>query len=368
MKPSLRTLFPALALLVLSLLVPASAMQKMGRLASGSSTLVSGKVVMDDGSQVPPNIVIQRVCSGSVQTVTRTDLNGAFRFQWASASSPLTMPDATEAGGRQTPLPRDAGPLGNDSLGNRLMNCQLRANLAGYRSDSVDLSLDEGSDTIDTGSILLHRLKDGEGNSISATSLRAPKSAAKAYDSGLQSLAKNKPADAEKDFEKAVSIYPGYAEAWDTLGKLREQQKSYGPAREAFLKALEADPKLVVPYTELGFLAAEQRQWEESARYLDQALKLDATGYPEGWYADAVADYNLKLYDAAEARVREYLRLNPKNLNPRAHYLLAVTLIQNNNPTAGAAELSNYIALDPNAPDIPTLKQQLAEIQKQIGK
>jgi predicted Zn-dependent protease len=81
-----------------------------------------------------------------------------------------------------------------------------------------------------------------------------------------------------------------------------------------------------------------------------------------------VADYNLKLYDAAEARVREYLRLNPKNLNPRAHYLLAVTLIQNNNPTAGAAELSNYIALDPNAPDIPTLKQQLAEIQKQIGK
>lgn len=339
----------------------------MGRLASGSSTLVSGKVAMDDGSPVPPDIVIQRVCSGSVQTVARTDLKGAFRFQWASPSSPL-MPDATEAGGRQTPLPRDAGPLGNDSLGNRMANCQLRANLAGYRSDRVDLSLDEGSDNIDAGSILLHRLKDGEGNSISTTSLKAPKNAAKAYDSGLQSLAKNKPADAAKDFEKAVSIYPGYAEAWNTLGKLREEQKSYGPAREAFLKAVEADPKLVVPYTELGFLAAEQRQWEESARYLDQALKLDATGYPEAWYADAVADYNLKLYDAAEARVREYLMLNPKNLNPRAHYLLAVTLIQNNNPTAGAAELSTYIGLDPNAPDIATLKQQLADIQKQLGK
>jgi tetratricopeptide (TPR) repeat protein len=246
-----------------------------------------------------------------------------------------------------------------------MLNCELRANLAGFRSDRVDLSKTDATENFDVGSIVLHPLKEGEGNSISTTSLQAPKNATKAYESGLQSLAKNKPEEAAKDFEKAVAVYPNYADAWTTLGKLREQQKSFGPAKEAFLKAVEADPKLVFPLTELGFFAAEQHQWEESARYLDQALKLDPIRYPEAWYAEAVADYNLKLYDAAEAGVREYIRLNPKNLNPRAHYLLGITLIQKKDRAAAAAELKTFIEMEPNAPDIGTLKEQLAELQKE---
>jgi tetratricopeptide (TPR) repeat protein len=362
MKHSPRALFPVFPALALTLL-PALAwpQSRMGQRSSGSTTLVSGRVVMDDGSPVPSGIAIQKVCDGSVQSVAQADVAGNFRFQWSRSGSPL-MPDITESSGRQS---ANGGYGGADPLGSRMINCELRANLAGYRSAKVDLSRDDGADSVDVGSIMLHRIKDGEGSSISATSLQAPKNAVKAYENGLQSLAKNKPEEAAKDFEKAVAIYPNYADAWTTLGKLRQQQKSMGPAKEAFLKALEADPKLVFPNTELGFFAAEQHQWEESARYLDRALQLDPIGYPEAWYADAVADYNLKLYDAAEARVREYIRLNPKSFNPRAHYLLGITLIQKKDRVAGVAELKTYIELDPNAPDLATVKEQLAELEKQ---
>ena len=92
----------------------------------------------------------------------------------------------------------------------------------------------------------------------------------------------------------------------DEPGELRLQQKQYGPAKEAMMKALDADPKMASPYIQLGMLAAEQRQWEDAARNLDRALKLDPIDYAEAWYVDAVANFNLKLYDAAEASARQY--------------------------------------------------------------
>ena len=349
-----------------------------GRATNGNlnrSISISGKVVMDDGSPVPQDIVIERVCSGTPHAVAYADSQGRFSFRWGAqdAGSPA-LTDASDAGtgSRHTTGggfggSQSAGgsnPLAADPLGNRMMNCELRAELAGYRSGTVKIPNDIHMDNSDVGLILLHRQGAREGSSVSATSFLAPKEARKAYENGTRLLLKNKPDGAAKEFEKAVAIYPKYADAWMSLGQLRLQQKQYGPAKEAMMKALDADPKMASPYIQLGMLAAEQRQWEDAARNLDRALKLDPIDYAEAWYVDAVANFNLKLYDAAEASARQYLGSNAKNLNPRAHYLLAITLIKKRNEVAGIAELRNYIHLDPNAPDMGMVKQQLAEVEK----
>src|SRR5947209_12048501 len=57
---------------------------------------ISGKVKMDDGSPIPPNIVIQRVCNGNPRSVAYTDSKGHFSFQWGQTNS--FMADASEAG------------------------------------------------------------------------------------------------------------------------------------------------------------------------------------------------------------------------------------------------------------------------------
>jgi tetratricopeptide (TPR) repeat protein len=182
----------------------------------------------------------------------------------------------------------------------------------------------------------------------------------------LQSLLQNKPEDAAKDFEKAVAIYPKYADAWAALGKLRLRQKAFAPAKEAFIKAVEADPKLVSPYQELGMLSAQDQQWEDSARYLDRAVQLDPIEYPQAWYADAVAHYNLKGYDAAEVSAREAIRHDPKHLYPRADYLLGMVLIAKKNYADGAAELKTFMSLSPDAPDFNTVKAQLAVLENAL--
>jgi tetratricopeptide (TPR) repeat protein len=330
-------------------------------------------VVMDDGSPVPPNITIQRVCSGMVHSVAYTDSKGRFSFQWGQPNSAV-LADASDAGsgsrhstnsgfgGSQSAGGSNA--LATDPFSNRMINCQLRADVAGYRSDVVNMFRGSSMENPDVGSIFLHRLAGVEGSSISATSFLAPKDAKKAYERGLQSLLKNKPADATKDFEKAVAVYPKYADAWMTLAKVRLQEKSYGPAREALMKALDADAKLVGPYVELGLLSAQQQQWEDSARYLDRAVKLDPIDFPQAWYTDAVADYNLKRYDAAETSAREAIKLDPQHLNARADYLLGMVLIEKKNYADAAAELKTFMKLAPNAPDFETAKEQLAELER----
>ncbi len=332
---------------------------------------ISGKVAMQDGLPVPPNVTIQRICGGASTTVAYTDSKGRFSFQWGDRNT--VVADASDAGFGSS---RNAGSFGgaqssggangpgSDPLGSRMMNCELRANVSGYTSDVVNLYSRRSVDSPDIGLIVLHRIAGVEGSSVSITSMMAPKEAKKAYERGLQLQLKNKPDDALKDFEKAVAIYPAYAEAWMNVGKLRLEKHDLEPARAALQKAIEADSKLVAPYVELGLLAAREAKWQESGRYLDRAVRLDPVDFPQAWYADAVANYNLRNYDVAERSAREAKRLDPRHANPRSGYLLGLVLAEKKDYAGAAVELTAFIELAPNAPDATEVKEQLRKLEK----
>ncbi len=337
---------------------------------------ITGKVVMQDGSEVLPNITIQRVCSGISKTVAYTDSQGRFSFQWNDRNR--IVADAADAGSGSN-RNGDSGGFGSaqsagggnalatDPFGSRMMNCELRASLAGFTSDTVKLFNHGAADTPDIGIIVLNRIAGIEGSSISITSMLAPKNARRAYEHGLQALLKNKPGDASKDFEKAVAVYPQYADAWVELGKVRLQQHAIAPARTALKNAMKSDPKLVAPYMELGLLAAKDANWQESARYLDRAVELDPVDFPQASYADAVANYNLKRYDAAEKSARVAVRLDPRHANPRSVYLLGLVLAEKQDFAGAVAELNAYMTLAPNAPDRAQVQEQLGQIRKLMG-
>lgn len=337
---------------------------------------ISGKVVMDDGSAVLQNITIERVCSGISKTVAYTDSNGRFNFRWGDGN--MIVADASDAGSGPTRNSSSGGygssqsagganALAADPFGNRMMNCGVRASVAGYSSDAISLFNRQIADNPDVGSIVLHRIAGVEGLSISVTSMQAPRAAKSAYERGLQSLLKNKPNDAAKDFEKAVALYPNYADAWVNLAKLRLAQQSVEPARAALSKAMQADPKLVAPYLELGLLAAKDGKWEESGRYLDRAVELDPIDFPQAWYADAVANYNLKKYDAAEKSARAAVKLDQRHVNPRSDYLLGLVLVEKKDYAGAAEELTMFMKLAPNAPDLAQVKDRLGQIEKLAG-
>jgi tetratricopeptide (TPR) repeat protein len=249
-------------------------------------------------------------------------------------------------------------------IGGSIGACELRASLAGYTSDTVNLFMHRSMDNPDVGRIVLHRNTAVEGVSVSATSLNAPKDARKAYEHGLTSLHKGKQAEAGKDFEKAVEIYPTYADAWVELGRLRVAAQQAEPARDAFKKAMSADSKLVTPWLELGLMSAREQKWQDSAGYLDRALQLDPVDFPQAWYVDAVANFNLKKLDPAEKSAREAVKLDPQHRNPRADYLLGLVLMEKRDYAGAAVELKNYLAMAPTADNHEEVRKQIEQIEK----
>jgi tetratricopeptide (TPR) repeat protein len=111
-------------------------------------------------------------------------------------------------------------------------------------------------------------------------------------------------------------------------------------------------------------LAASDANWQESSKYLDRALELDPVDYPQAWYADAVANYNLERHDAAEKDARAAVKLDPKHVNPRAGYLLGLILGEKHDYAGAIAQLNEFIKLAPNAPDLAQVKERLADFEK----
>lgn len=319
---------------------------------------------MDDGSPLPINVNIQSVCLNKQRTVAHASSSGEFGFQWADNTGSI-FEDASENSRLPSTLANNSG--GSSSGPSRLdplANCELRAELAGYTSSRISLYQHNSLDAFDVGVIVLHRRTEDEGRTVSALSLRAPKDAKKNFEKGTEQAKANKPADAAASFQKAVASYPQYADAWFSLGQVERQMGARDEARTDFQKAMDLDDKLVGPWQQLGFLASDASKWDEAVHYLDQAVRLDPMS-PMPWYFDAMANYNIQKFDAAERDVRAEMKLNPGQ-NPRSEYLLGLILIARKDMAGGAAALRAYLATTPNGPDSEMAKKQLSRVEGQL--
>jgi len=123
--------------------------------------------------------------------------------------------------------------------------------------------------------------------------MQAPKAAQKAFERAGDELRQNKPDHAEKHLQAAVAVFPKFAEAWYALGLIHEQRRRVDDARSMFSRAIDADDKFVSPYVELARLAGVERKWQEVVDLTNRALALNPLDIPEGFYFNALANFNL---------------------------------------------------------------------------
>jgi hypothetical protein len=95
-------------------------------------------------------------------------------------------------------------------------------------------------------------------------------------------------------------------------------------------------------------------------------VRLDPMNSPMAWYFSAVANYNLGRFDAAERSVRAEMKLE-RIRNPRAEYLLGLTLIARKDLKGGADVLRGYIQSSPNGTDVESAKEQLGRAESRLG-
>lgn len=340
---------------------------------------LTGRVMIDDGTAPTESVTIERVCHGQPHAEGYTDTKGYFSIQLFQANSGV-LQDASEdptvrsgmggmgggigqVGGASSPS--NSGTLTQERL---LLDCELRAKAAGFRSQSIMLANRRAMDPPDVGVILLHRNSGSEeGSTVSAVSLAAPKDAHKAYTKGLELLKKTKTGDALASFERAVEVYPHYAAAWYEIGRIELAAGDNAAAHHALEQAVQSDPKFVLPYLELSNLELRAQKWQALADVTDKIIKLNSFDYPQAFYYNAAANYYLKNLDKAEKNAREADRLDTRHEIPKNLHLLGVILAQRQDYAGAAEKFRAYLQLAPDADDAATVRKQLAQVETALA-
>jgi len=319
--------------------------------------------MLDDGSPAPADVVIERVCDAIPRPETYTDPNGGFSFEVGGPTSGLVA-DASYAPGRigfgatSGPDPVTGRVISSETS---LFNCELRASLPGFRSDVVSLS-DRGFFDYDVGTIVLHRLAEVQGYTVSATTGLAPPNAQKAYRNGIKRARNGNWEKAEAQLREAVEEYPRYAVAWQALGEVLEEQQRPAEAREAYEKAVEADSSYISPHLLIALLAARESDWEEMQTASSQVIRLNPFDFPQAYYFQSVARANLNDLAGAERSAREAIERDVQERYPDVVRLLGLVLAEQGEVAEAYEHLGRYLELMPDASDAEDIRDRLAEI------
>ena len=213
-----------------------------------ASDSLRGRIVSDDGMPLPSSTKVELAC-------------GQSRLERAAV--------------------REDGLFEVDHRGGR-GDCVLVIDAPGYRRTEVQPSTLPKTPGIP--GVVLHRLGKSQGETISVSHLAAPPEAKRRFQAAIREMRRGQEAAMDvvlENLEAAARIYPGYAEAWFEIGRLRLAQQDPEGAVAAFRQAVRADPWFVSPYEPLilllraGEAAVEAAGVCESLRRVNPALPAD---------------------------------------------------------------------------------------------
>lgn len=180
---------------------------------------------------------------------------------------------------------------------------------------------------------------------------RERKSAEIHYDLGVEALRNGRAPEAMKEFDAALELDGGFAEAW--LGKGLVLERAFNrdaDAEHAYRKAIALNPAYAEAWTDLGQLLARTGRTQEALQAFDSALSEMSNREP--W----VARFNkgLTLYwasrrDEGLAEMRACLRGQPAYCE--GHRLLGGLLLSDGKVKEAIEEFRSYVRYCDRIPD-----------------
>jgi TolA-binding protein len=343
-----------------------------------------GRVATDDGTPVPNNVLVERMCNASVRQQVDATSRGDFSMEMGAMTDSFLDASASGDRGLQDGVASKAPRMGISGISRReLANCELRASVSGFHSSVISLvDLTPVSSSMDVGAIVVHRATKIKGMTLSAAPYKAPRDARRAYEKGLEAERNGRLADARQHFEKAVEIHPTYTNAWFQLGAVLQNLAQKESARTAYTHATTIDSKFLPPYLSLASMAYEAEDWTQVLNLTNHVLDLDpfkyanVTGYildldpvdyAEAYFYNSAANYKLNKIEDAEKSGLKAERLDVRPHFPELHLLLAEIFARKNNYATAISETKFYLELAPHAKDADQVREQLAKLEKLNG-
>jgi tetratricopeptide repeat protein len=328
-------------------------------------TNVWGRVILESGQPVPESVSVQLRCGVQLVLAVQTDLKGNFQFVLGAGPQNndigMNASDDTPAVlGATSEDPPGFTRAGSSAYS--LWGCEVEVSVPGYQPLSKSITSNVSAGGIDVGTLILTRIAGVQGAAISVTSLSAPGKARKEFEKGEKD-ARNKHLDsATKHLEKAVAEYDNYAVAWNELGRIYATNHHTDDARQAFTRAMVADPQYIPPCVGLADMELQSGQYEAAIEAAGKALKL-YPGMAAASFIQAVANLRLNRLDAAEKSARGAESSSLQSM-PQLHLLLADILLRKRDSSNAAAQLQDYLKEAPRGQFAAEAKKGLEQIEK----
>lgn len=328
---------------------------------------ISGSVVLQDGTPPPEPVAIEKICGGSSHKEGYTDSKGHYQIQLGQN---FELQDVSESGGSggfgsNRSAMGNAGSGGLGGVNPRdLIGCELRAMLPGFQSSNVMIRVEGSFGEIRMDTITLQRLGGGSGTTISLTTMQAPTNARKAYERAQKDISKENLKDAEKELDKAVQEFPKFAAAWALLGMIHQSSKQLDQATKDYTQAIASDPQYAKPYFGMAVIAANQQNWKDTVRFTEQVNRLAPLAYPEAYFFNGVANFNLGNMDDSERNIRKFLTLDNEHRRPMAVLYLGDILARKQDFAGAVEQAKAYLTIAPNAPNSPSIREKLKQLEQ----
>jgi tetratricopeptide (TPR) repeat protein len=201
---------------------------------------------------------------------------------------------------------------------------------------------------------------------VSLRELSIPSKALRAFEQGMECMAKQDAAGSLPHFQRAIAEFAGYYEAYDRMGAADLKLWRLADAEQAFREAIElSGGQYAHPLVALGAILNANKQFAEAEAVTRKGLRLA----PDSWtgqYYLALALFGLNRLEDAENSVRVSLRLKPEFAE--AHLLLADIHSRQSDYRALVDDLDEYLKVAPDNPSTARIKALRESAQAMLAR
>jgi len=203
------------------------------------------------------------------------------------------------------------------------------------------------------------------GGTVSASDLKLPKKASKEFDKATKLIANQEWQAAIDQLNKALAIYPAYAEAYNNLGVVYAHLGDPNKEREALQKAIAANNHFSPALVNLARLEMKEQNYAAAEAHLTQATAADPTD-ARALVLLAQAQLVDRHYEDAIASAGKVHALSHGQYAV-VHYVAARACERLNRLPDAMNEFNLFLAEEPTGDRANAVRQEMAAIQKQLA-
>ncbi|PYU12327.1 MAG: hypothetical protein DMG37_13595 [Acidobacteria bacterium] len=245
----------------------------------------------------------------------------------------------------------------------------VRASCRGYEPGEAQIDLRNSDGTLQSVDLALiprrHEESGAPNGIVAAGTLRAPDNARREFERGSRLLNEKKDvARSIAAFQRAIALYPNYADAYFLMGTAQMQTSAASDAEISLRKAIALNGHMTAPYYPLALLLFGQHRYAEEKELLLTAEKLDATDWR--W------PFELARCHAQQGVWESALRYavtasGSTNVPPKVHLLIADIYANSDRPREAVAELELFARLDPESSFMERVREVLPILRRRAA-